>query len=264
MLYLYHGTTSVCAIKVRLTLAEKALRWEGEVLALQKGDQFRPDYLKLNPNAVVPTLVHDNKVVIESTLIMEYLDEAFPEVPLMPRDPYARSQVRLWLRRVDDLHVYTGTLTSAVAFRQYFMRQTPDGRDAYVSRVTDPVKRERLARIMKDGLTAPEAAQAAQRHDAFIGQMESALAQSPYLFGSDFTLADIAAIPYVNRCDVLGLTSLWQDRRPHVTDWLARVRQRASFALAVTAWWDDDAKQRFDVSRQEVWTECARVLTHAA
>jgi ganglioside-induced differentiation-associated protein 1 len=85
MLYLYHGATSVCAIKVRLTLAEKSLPWKGEVLALQKSDQFRPDYLKLNPNAVVPTLVHDGKVVIESTLIMEYLEEAFPDVLSLPQ-----------------------------------------------------------------------------------------------------------------------------------------------------------------------------------
>lgn len=260
MLYLYHGTTSVCAIKVRLTLAEKALPWDGEVLALQKGDQFRPDYLKLNPNAVVPTLVRDGNVVIESTIIIEYLDETFSTTPLMPQDPYARSQVRLWLRRVDDLHPYTGTLTAAVAFRHYFMRQTPDGRDAYVARVPDAAKRERLARIMKDGLAAPETADAAQRHDAFIGLMETALGRSSYIGGSAFSLADIAAIPYVNRCDVLGLARLWQDRRPRVTDWLARMRERPSFASAVTAWWDDDAKQRFDVPRDEVWAECARVL----
>jgi len=260
MLYLYHGTTSVCAIKVRLTLAEKALPWEGEVLALQRGDQYRPDYLKLNPNAVVPTLVHDGKVVIESTLIMEYLDESFPEVALMPRDPYLRAQARLWLKRVDELHVHTGTLTTAVAFRRYFMRQTPDGRDRYVARTLDPVKRERLQHIMDDGLAAPEAADAARRHDAFIGAMEAALAHSGYLAGDAFTLADIAAIPYVNRCDVLGLTRLWQDRRPRVTDWLARVRGRPTFASAITVWWDDDARQRFDVPRGEVWAECAQIL----
>jgi len=260
MLYLYHGTTSVCAIKVRLTLEEKALPWKGEVLGLQKGDQYRPDYLKLNPNAVVPTLVHDGKVVIESTIIIEYLDEAFPEIALMPRDPYARSQARLWLRRVDDLHVYTGTLTTAVAFRHYFMRQIPDGRDAYVARVADPAKRQRLARIMTDGLAATEALEAAQRHDAFIGQMETALGQSDYLAGSAFSLADIAAVPYVNRCAVLGLAGLWDNHRPRVADWFARMRQRPSFATAITAWWDDDARQRFDVAREEVWAECARVL----
>jgi glutathione S-transferase len=204
MLYLYHGTTSVCAIKVRLTLAEKALPWQGEVLWLQRGDQYRPDYLKLNPNAVVPTLVHDGRVIIESTLIMEYLDETFPDLPLMPRDPYARSQVRLWLKRVDDLHVHCGTITAAVAFRSYFMRQTPDGRDAYVSRVLDPAKRARLRRIMDDGISAPEAADAARRFDTFVGAIDRALVNSSYLVGDCFTLADAAAIPYVNRADMLA------------------------------------------------------------
>ena len=143
---------------------------------------------------------------------MEYLDETFPDAPLMPRDPYARSQVRLWLKRVDDLHVHCGTITSAVAFRRYFMRQSPDGRDAYVARMLDPAKRERLRRIMDHGLAAPEAMDAARRFDTFIGAMEKALAQSDCLAGSSLTLADLAAIPYINRADMLGLAGLWQDR----------------------------------------------------
>ena len=260
MLYLYHGTTSVCAIMVRLTLAEKALPWEGEVLWLQRGDQYRPDYLKLNPNAVVPTLVHDGKVIIESTLIMEYLDEIYPAIPLMPRDPYRRSQVRLWLKRVDELHIHCGTITTAVAFRRHFMRQTPDGRDAYVARTLDPLKRERLQRIMENGLAAPDAMDAARRFDTFIGAMDSALVQSDYLVGNFFTLADAAAIPYVNRADMLGLAGLWENRRPRVTDWYARMRQRPSFDSAITAYWDDDARQRFDVQRSEVWAECRNIL----
>ena len=102
MIYLYHGSTSVCAIKARLTLAEKNLPWDGEVLDLQRGDQHRPDYAKLNPNHVVPTLVHDGRVLIESTLIIEYLDEAFPAHPLMPADPYLRARARLWMKKIDD------------------------------------------------------------------------------------------------------------------------------------------------------------------
>ena len=260
MLYLYHGTTSVCAIKVRLTITEKALPWEGEVLWLQRGDQYRPDYLKLNPNAVVPTLIHDGKVIIESTVIMEYLDETFQDIALMPHDPYSRSQVRLWLKRVDELHPHCGTITTAVAFRRYFMRQNPDGRDAYVGRTLDPVKRERLQRIMDNGLAAPDATDAARGFDTFVGTMDSALANSEYLVGNSFTLADAAAIPYVNRADMLGLAGLWENRRPRVADWYARMRQRPSFNSAITAYWDDDARQRFDVPRDEVWTECAKIL----
>src|SRR6266508_3290839 len=102
MLYLYHGTTSVCAIKARLALHEKGLEWDGEILDLHRGDQHRPEYLQLNPNGVVPTLVHAGRVIIESTLIIESLDESFPDQPLMPSDPFQRAKVRLWMKKIDD------------------------------------------------------------------------------------------------------------------------------------------------------------------
>src|SRR5277367_5678352 len=74
---LYHNDMSVCAQKVRFTLAEKGLAYESRHLNLRAGDQKAPDYLKLNPNGYVPTLVHDDFVVCESTVICEYLDDAF-------------------------------------------------------------------------------------------------------------------------------------------------------------------------------------------
>lgn len=76
MLELYHGYTSVCAQKVRLVLAEKGLEWNSHVMLLN-GDHLEPDYLKLNPNGVVPTLVHDGNVIVESNVIMHYLDDFF-------------------------------------------------------------------------------------------------------------------------------------------------------------------------------------------
>ena len=91
MLTLYHGRTSVCSVKARLALAEKAVDFESRLLTL-RGDQFEPAYMKLNPNAVVPTLVHDDKVIIESTVIMHYVDECFPGASLMPADPFAAQQ----------------------------------------------------------------------------------------------------------------------------------------------------------------------------
>ncbi len=97
MLYLYHAPPSVCAMKVRLVLNEKGLPWDGKILDLRRGDQFDPEYRKLNPNSVVPTLVHDGRVVVESTVIIEYLDEAFPSPALMSGDPYQRAVARLWM-----------------------------------------------------------------------------------------------------------------------------------------------------------------------
>jgi glutathione S-transferase len=77
MLELYHSINSVCAQKVRIALAEKGLSYKEHLMRLG-GDQFDPAYMKLNPNAVVPTLIHDGQVVIESSVILYYLDEAFP------------------------------------------------------------------------------------------------------------------------------------------------------------------------------------------
>ena len=100
MLELYHADSSVCAQKVRLALAEKGLEWSGHLLDLMAGDQFRPDYLQINPGAVVPTLIHDGQVIGESTLINEYLDDAFPASPLRPADPLARMTMRLFAEQV--------------------------------------------------------------------------------------------------------------------------------------------------------------------
>jgi glutathione S-transferase len=83
MLELYHSINSVCAQKVRIVLAEKELSHKEHLMTLG-GDQFDPAYMKLNPNAVVPTLIHDGQPIIESSVILYYLDEAFPERPLMP------------------------------------------------------------------------------------------------------------------------------------------------------------------------------------
>ena len=102
MITLYHHGSSVCAAKVRLVLAEKSLPWNGIYVDILRGDQFDPAYMKLNPKAVVPTLVHDQKVIIESTVIAEYLDEAFPDLPLKPSSPEHRAAMRVWTKAVDE------------------------------------------------------------------------------------------------------------------------------------------------------------------
>src|SRR5271169_1960215 len=143
MLYLYQGSTSVCSVKVRLALVEKGLKFDGETLDLQRGDQHRPDYAKLNPNEVVPTLIHDGKVIIESTLIIEYLDEAFPEPPLMPAEPYARAIARLFMKKIDDsLHSACSTITFATANRRVLLKRTPEELEAHLAKIPNSEYRE--------------------------------------------------------------------------------------------------------------------------
>ena len=94
MLELYHNDMSVCAAKVRLALAEKELAYTGHHINLREGGQKKPEYLKLNPKGVVPTLIHDGFVVCESVVINEYLEDAFPEKPLMPKSAQGRARAR--------------------------------------------------------------------------------------------------------------------------------------------------------------------------
>src|SRR5262245_34508637 len=101
MLELYHDWRSFCSIKVRLCLAEKGLPWESRVIDLMKLEHTTPAYLKLNPNGVVPTLVHDGTPLHESTIINEYLNDVFPAVPLMPDVPGARGWARFGVKFAD-------------------------------------------------------------------------------------------------------------------------------------------------------------------
>ncbi|MDP6377855.1 MAG: glutathione S-transferase family protein [Pseudomonadales bacterium] len=87
MLTLYHNAVSTCSQKVGLVLAHKKLKFTSREIDLIGGAQHDPEYVKLSPNHVVPTLVHDDHVLIESTLINEYLDEAFPDTAMRPIRP---------------------------------------------------------------------------------------------------------------------------------------------------------------------------------
>ena len=95
MLELYHHGSSTCAAKVRFTLMEKGIEYRSHYVDLLKGENFNPAYLKLNPLAVVPTIVHDGVVLTESTVICEYLEDAFPTPALRPVSPMDRARMRL-------------------------------------------------------------------------------------------------------------------------------------------------------------------------
>ena len=108
MLELYNAMQSTCSQKVRITLAEKGVDFVEHRLKLFKQDQLKPEYLKINPNGVVPTLVHDGVPVIDSSVIIEYLDEVFPEKSLSPQNPQQRAEMRAWMRFFEEVPTLSG------------------------------------------------------------------------------------------------------------------------------------------------------------
>ena len=92
---LYHDTPSSNSDRVKIALAEKGLSWEGMRVRLANKEQKNADFLRLNPYGKIPVLVEDGKVLFESCIINEYLDEKYPNPPLMPKDPYLRGRGRI-------------------------------------------------------------------------------------------------------------------------------------------------------------------------
>lgn len=231
MLELHHNNMSVCSAKVRLVLREKGLEPVEHHYNLRKGDQFAADYMALNPMGVVPTLVHDGRPVIESTLICEYLDEAFPEPPLRPADLVERAGMRRWASIPDQgLHAACGTVSNALAFRYQFLALTPEELAANLAQTPDPGRRERKRMGIEQGMDWPPAAAAVQAYDGVLGRMEAALAEGgPWLAGDAYSLADSGLTPYLVRLDHLNLSWMW-DRRPALAAWYDAVQARANFA----------------------------------
>jgi glutathione S-transferase len=231
MLTLYDFGNSVCCQKVRITLKAKGLAWEAVRVDLFRSEQYDPAYLKLNPKGVVPTLVHDGRPLIESTLICEYLDETFPEPPLTPVDPWLRSRMRWWSKMVDEgLHKGVTEISFSAMFRERMKAMPADLREARFRNIGDPRRRDRFKSTYELGVRSPFVLHGIAAYERAFGLMEEALAESgPWLVGESPTLADVSLMPYAARLDYLGLIDLWIGERPRVQAWWARACEWPSF-----------------------------------
>jgi glutathione S-transferase len=235
MLELYHNSMSTCSQKVRIALAEKEQAWTGHHLNLRARDQHKPEYMKLNPNGVVPTIVHDGRVVIESAVINEYIDDVFPGIALRPADPYDRARMRLWTKQLDEgLHAASATISACIAFRFQFTEGKTDAQiretlNGYI----DPVKRARMSENVLEGVKSSHFLAGSRRVRKMLDDMEARLQTDAWLAGPTYSLADIAVTPYVTRVDHLQLGGQI-GARPALADWYKRIRARPSYKTALT------------------------------
>jgi glutathione S-transferase len=231
MITLYDFGNSVACQKVRITMCEKDLDWETITVDLFKAEQFDPEYLKLNPKGVVPTIVDDGNAVIESTLICEYLDDVFPEPRLVPTEPNRRARMRLWSKAVDEgLHEGVTEISFSAMFRERMKNMPSDIREARFRNVGDPRRRDRFRSTYEFGVQSPFVLYAAAAYERAFAMLEEALAEGgPWILGDQLTLADINLMPYAARLDYLGLLGLWFNGRPRTTAWWERAREWPSF-----------------------------------
>src|SRR5947209_11644843 len=177
MLELYNAPQSTCSQKVRLTLAEKGLEFVEHKLKLFRNDQLKPEYLKLNPNGVVPTLVDGGVPVIDSSVIMEYLDEEYPKISLTPTGSKERAKMRAWLRFFEEVPTVAVRFPSYnAAFARHFANLSADEFRKLAK--SKPLRDEFLGAMDKEkGFSVDKLRQAEDSIRKTVTRMEPALAQ---------------------------------------------------------------------------------------
>ena len=235
MLKLYTARNSICTQKVLITLAEKGLACDTRTVDLFANEQFQPWYLAINPKGVVPALDHDGRIVIESSLICEYLEEVFPQPRLMPADAHGRARARLWSKAVDEaLFEATRELSFSAMFRQKMREMTAEQREGRFRNVGDPVKRARFTSTYELGVDSPYVYEGIGKYEIAFKTMEKDLASGgPWLVGPQMTLADINMMPFVARLAYLDLLQVWTAERPRVRAWWERVQGVPSFKASI-------------------------------
>lgn len=235
MLKLYHHFMSTCSRRVRICLAEKGIEWESQHVDLRKLEHLDADYVKLNPNGVVPTLDHDGRIIIESNVIIAYLDDQFDGPSLQPRDPYQRAQMHFWMDRCEHfIHRNVNTISTIVQGRLQRILDLPkDQQDAVVAAQPNPERQAMLAKRIKDGIGKDDMAFAEDRLAEAMDQLEEALQQHPWIAGETYSLADISIAPFPERFEANKQARLidWK-ARPALGDWWQRMQARPGYQEA--------------------------------
>jgi glutathione S-transferase len=236
MITLYDAHGSPCARRVRAVLLEKGLAWTTRLVDLTRMEQKRPEYLALNPNGVVPTLVHDDRVVYESNVITEYLDDVFPEPPLYPREPWARAQAKMWQAFELAMAKEFRPLMYLRVIGPYDRLRPRDEVLADTRRSTDdPAHLDWVRRVYDDEvISASEAEHMESLLLQRLDRLETALRDDDWLVGSRYSIADLSLAPRVEMYPMVQLP-LDAARHPGVCDWLARLATRPSFARSAAA-----------------------------
>jgi glutathione S-transferase len=229
-LVLFNAPQSTCSQRVRFVLQAKGLAFEERKLDLFAGDQLKPEYLAINPNGVVPSLLHDGRAIIDSSVIMEYLDEVFPLAErLVPDDPVERASMRALMRFIDEVPAAAIRVPSYnLAFLPSFQAMSEAEFRALAE--SKPLRKEFLLTMGRTGFSDAEMNTAMDRLARSVRRMDDAIGASggPFMLGR-LTLADIAIMPVIVRLEDVNLTSMW-DRHPAVGVWLEAIQAHPAYA----------------------------------
>lgn len=235
-LHLYHFFLSNCSQRVRMALEEKGLEWASHPVDLATNEHATAWYQSIHPDGLVPTLVHDGQVIIESNDILQYLDEQFPEPSLTPADAEARAQMIALMEAATAIQPANKAISHDRLFRPFRKLSAREADDfARGHHNADLVAFMRD--FLEDGEVWRARVEEAERDmERALERLENVLREGVWLSGDQFGLADISWVVNAHR---LLQVQYELSNRPRILDWYQRVAARPSFDRAVASYGPD-------------------------
>lgn len=234
--HLFHFYGSSCSQKTRIVLNFKDAEWHSHELNLPANENFDPYYLGINPRGLVPTLVIDGEVHIESNDIITLIDKRLPGTKLVPDD--MESKVSEILHHEDELHLDLRTITFRYTQPRGRAPKSPEalanyraGGSGTVAGKIDANKQREIdfwENVAEHGITNEMIHASANRFRQTFDTLDETLANQPYLLGDNLSVLDIAWFIYVNR--LMRCSYPFEKLHPNIYKWFEPLRERPEFA----------------------------------
>ena len=266
-LHIFHGRTSSCSQKLRIYLNLKGIEWQGHEMNLAESETYSEWFLGLNPRGLVPVLVLDGAVHIESNDILTFLEQRYPDPCLFPKDQMAETQDLLIYE--DDLHLDLRALSFRFVFGRTGINKSPEMLGRYkpagrtVGGATDHKRQGQKIdfydRLARGGITDAAVRASAQKFCTVFNDLDRRLASNRYYFGDNLSIIDIAWFVYASRLHLGGYP--FERLHPHVHAWRKGLVGDDRFAREVRL---EDGVQSMIARNHADWIQAGNTLADVA
>jgi len=232
----YHAEPAANSLKSMIPLIEKRLPWQSIYVDLHKFEQHEPWFVAINPEGQVPVLDHDGLIITHTTVINEYLEDVFPDVPLRPRDALGAARMRYWNKFVDEQLVNYVSMHGWHRMVGIIARNIESGEfDRLMERIPLPDQRKKW-RTARSGFSGADLKYATDKILYAVDKVEKQLGETAWIAGEDYTLADIN---FFSSCG-MSVERMFPDlaigqRCPRLIAWRERMKARPAVTRALAA-----------------------------